>query len=44
MTYKTAQTVGKTNVAQHRKPNTKHGINACTGLMATFPITGHQFR
>jgi len=30
MTYKIAQTVGKKNAAQHRKPNTTHCIKACT--------------
>jgi len=31
MTYKTAQTVGKKNAAQHRKPNTIHCINRSDG-------------
>jgi len=39
MTYKLAQTVGKQNAAQHRKPNTKHCIKVCTGPTATFPIS-----
>jgi len=41
MTYKIAQTEGKKNAAQHRKPNTSHCIKACTGPMATFPISKH---
>jgi len=39
MTYKIAQTVGKKNAAQYRKPNTKDCIKACTCPTATFPIS-----
>jgi len=42
MTYKKAQTEGKKNAAQHRKPNTTHCITACAGPTTTFPISEHS--
>ena len=38
MTYKIAQTEGKKNAAQLRKPNTTHCIKVCTGSMATLGL------
>ena len=41
MIYKIAQTVGKNNAVQRRKPNTKHCMKACTRPTAIFSIFQH---
>ena len=41
MIYKIAQTAGKNNAVQRRKPNTKHCMKACTRPTAIFSIFQH---